>query len=138
MTVKGPNNQMRGRIGALTLLFVGLGFGLVGLRLFYMQVLRHDFYMQEAVTLQTRDAIVAPNRGTIYDANMQVLAESATVQRVTVNPKGVIDEAKVKKGITAEMQQQKLAEVLISMLTTPTAHRSYLTKNLPSYRRATC
>lgn len=116
MTVKGPNNQMRGRIGALTLLFVGLGFGLVGLRLFYMQVLRHDFYMQEAVTLQTRDAIVAPNRGTIYDANMQVLAESATVQRVTVNPKGVIDEAKVKKGITAEMQQQKLAEVLSEAL----------------------
>lgn len=116
MTVKGPNNQMRARIGVLTLLFVAIGFGLVGVRLLYMQLFNHDFYVQQATTLQTRDTIITPNRGSIYDTNMQMLAESATVKRVTINPKGVIDEAKVKEGTSAETQQQTLAQILSETL----------------------
>ncbi len=116
MTVKGPNNQMRGRISWLSLLFVVLGFGLLAVRLLYMQVFNSDFYVQQATTLQTRDSIITPNRGKIYDANMQVLAESATVKRVTVNPKGVIDEVKIAKGISAETQQQTLAQILSETL----------------------
>ena len=92
------------------------GFGLVAVRLLYMQVFRNDFYVQQATTLQTRDTLVTPNRGTIYDANMQVLAESASVARITVNPKAVIDESKVNKGIPAEQQQQELAQILADTL----------------------
>lgn len=69
-----------------------------------MQVFNHDFYVQQATALQTRDTFITPNRGKIYDANMQVLAESAAVERITVDPKAVVDESKVKKGITAESQ----------------------------------
>ena len=98
MAAKGPNNLMRSRIVILTLAFVVIGFGLVAVRLLYMQVFRNDFYVQQATTLQTRDTLVTPNRGTIYDANMQVLAESASVARITVNPKAVIDESKVNRG----------------------------------------
>ncbi|MDO4270481.1 MAG: penicillin-binding transpeptidase domain-containing protein [Eubacteriales bacterium] len=116
MAVKGPSNQMRSRIVFLTLAFVVVGFGIVCVRLLYMQVFNQRFYVQQATTLQTRDAIVTPNRGTIYDTNMQVLAESASVERVTVNPKGVISEAKVKKGISAETQQQTLAKILSDTL----------------------
>lgn len=116
MAVKGPNNQMRSRIVFLTLAFVLIGFGLVGARLLYMQVFHYDFYVQQAKSLQTRDSLVTPNRGTIYDANMQELAKSATVERVTINPKGVISESKVKKGITAEQQQQTLAKILSDTL----------------------
>ena len=100
----------------LTLAFVAIGFGLVAVRLLYMQVFRNDFYVQQATTLQTRDTLVTPNRGTIYDANMQVLAESASVARITVNPKAVIDESKVNKGIPAEQQQQELAQILADTL----------------------
>ena len=74
MAAKGPDNRMRARIGVLTLAFVLLGFGLVGIRLLYMQVFQYDFYVQQATSLQTRDSFITPNRGTIYDANMQVLA----------------------------------------------------------------
>ena len=108
MAVKGPNHQMRTRIRGLTVLFALIGFGLVGVRLLYMQVFNHDFYVQQATALQTRDTFITPNRGKIYDANMQVLAESAAVERITVDPKAVVDESKVKKGITAESQQQTL------------------------------
>ena len=77
-------------------LFALIGFGLVGVRLLYMQVFNHDFYVQQATALQTRDTFITPNRGKIYDANMQVLAESAAVERITVDPKAVVDESKVK------------------------------------------
>ena len=96
MAVKGPNHQMRTRIRGLTVLFALIGFGLVGVRLLYMQVFNHDFYVQQATALQTRDTFITPNRGKIYDANMQVLAESAAVERITVDPKAVVDESKVK------------------------------------------
>ncbi len=116
MTVKGPNTHMRERIGWLTVIFVGIGFGLVIARLLYMQVINKNFYSEKATTLQTRDAIVTPNRGRIYDTNMQVLAESATVDKVTVSPKGIIDEEAVKKGVPAEEQQEKLAHILAENL----------------------
>ena len=69
MAVKGPNHQMRTRIRGLTVLFALIGFGLVGVRLLYMQVFNHDFYVQQATALQTRDTFITPNRGKIYDAS---------------------------------------------------------------------
>lgn len=116
MTAKGPNNQMRSRIGVLTLLFVVLGCGAVCVKLFVMQVVQRDFFVQQATQLQTRDTLITPGRGTIYDANMQVLARSATTARVVVNPKGVVSETKVKNGISAEQQQETLAKVLADTL----------------------
>ena len=98
MAVKGPNHQMRTRIRGLTVLFALIGFGLVGVRLLYMQVFNHDFYVQQATALQTRDTFITPNRGKIYDANMQVLAESAAVERITVDPKAVVDEEQGQEG----------------------------------------
>lgn len=116
MSAKGPDNRMRARIGALTLLFVVCGFGLIALRLLYMQVFQYDFYIQQATSLQTRDSFITPNRGTIYDANMQVLAESASVERICVTPGAVVSESDVKKGISAESQQQTLATILSDTL----------------------
>ncbi|WP_031474095.1 penicillin-binding transpeptidase domain-containing protein [Agathobaculum desmolans] len=113
MEAKGPNNRMRSRINVLTLAFIALGFGLVGIRLLYMQVFHRDFYVQEATSLQTRDTFITPNRGVIYDANMQVLAESAEVERITISPKAVVDQ---NKTASAEEQQQTLATILSQKL----------------------
>ena len=54
MAVKGPNHQMRTRIRGLTVLFALIGFGMVGVRLLYMQVFNHDFYVQQATAIRTR------------------------------------------------------------------------------------
>ena len=51
---------MRTRIRGLTVLFALIGFGLVGVRLLYMQVFNHDFYVQQATALQTRDTFITP------------------------------------------------------------------------------
>ena len=116
MAAKGPNPRMRSRIGALTLAFILGGFGLVGVRLLYMQVFHNDFYVQQATALQTRDSFLTPNRGAIYDANMQVLAESASVERICITPGAVVSESKINKGISAESQQQTLATILSDTL----------------------
>ena len=108
---------MTKRMIALVLaLFLVIGFGLVGVRLLYMQVFHHDFYIQKATSLQTRDTFITPNRGKIYDANMQVLAESAEVERITVSPKAVVSETKEKNGVTADVQRQTLATILSETL----------------------
>lgn len=116
MAAKGSGPTMRSRISWLAVLIVVLGFGLVAARLFYMQVLRNDFYVQQATTLQTRDTLVTPNRGTIYDANMQVLAESATVSRITVNPKAIISDTKTRNGITPQQQQEGISRIMADTL----------------------
>lgn len=114
MTAKRPNNQMRGRIVELTLIFIVLGFGLVAVRLLYMQVFHYDFYRQQAASLQTRDTFITPNRGVIYDANMQVLAESAEVERVVVSPKAVVGD--LKDEAEKQVRQQTLAQILADSL----------------------
>ena len=62
MAVKGPNHQMRTRIRGLTVLFALIGFGLVGVRLLYMQVFNHDFYVQQASASILRKRASLPRR----------------------------------------------------------------------------
>ena len=79
-----------------------------------MQLFHYDFYIQQAASLQTRDTFITPNRGKIYDANMQVLAESASVERVVISPKAVVGD--IKDESEKKVQQQKLAQVLADCL----------------------
>ncbi|MFR5639861.1 MAG: hypothetical protein ACLUDF_01900 [Butyricicoccus sp.] len=68
MAVKGPNHQMRTRIRGLTVLFALIGFGLVGVRLLYMQVFNHDFYVQQATAFGRATFIAQPARSTTRNA----------------------------------------------------------------------
>ena len=86
---KKPNSQMRCRIAVLIIFLACLGFAAVGLRLFWMQVVRYDFYQEKALSLQTKDDVIEPKRGTIYDRNMKVLAESAATETININPSGL-------------------------------------------------
>ena len=49
-----------------------------------------------AYVQQTLDRTINPNRGTIYDRNGDVLAKSASVETVTVNPTNIVGENKEK------------------------------------------
>lgn len=49
-----------------------------------------------AYVQQTLDRTINPNRGTIYDRNGEVLAMSASVETVTVNPTNIPSENKEK------------------------------------------
>jgi len=58
-------------------------------KLFTVQMVDYEKYQQRAVSQQTRNEIITPARGTIYDRNMKELAISASVETVSINPNGM-------------------------------------------------
>ncbi len=64
-----------------TLLFAG-----VTGKLAYVQFVKGKEYSQEAYNQQVKNQIISPNRGTIYDANGEVLAQSISVDTISINP----------------------------------------------------
>lgn len=84
-----PNVMMRSRISIMIGVLVFFCFSVVSVRLFWMQVIRYDFYREKALNFQTKDSIIEPKRGTIYDRNYKVIAQSASTESILVNPKGL-------------------------------------------------
>lgn len=83
---KGPAQRLRQRTSILILLILVLGFGAAVLRLTYLTTVQSSELQESAVDLQLADTTVSAKRGTIYDANGNVLAESASVWQVVMSP----------------------------------------------------
>lgn len=83
--------QMRNRALVVACAFVFVCFGAVVFNLFNVQIIEYEKYKAKASAVQLRDTQISAKRGTIYDANMKVLAQSATVWTVFVSPAEVKD-----------------------------------------------
>lgn len=83
---KGPAQRLRQRTAILILLILVLGFGAAVLRLTYLTTVQSSELQESAVDLQLADTTVSAKRGTIYNANGNVLAESASVWQVVMSP----------------------------------------------------
>ena len=55
-------------------------------RIFYLQVLKGDEYAAKAESQQLSDTEIPAMRGTIYDSDGNILAQSATVWTVYLDP----------------------------------------------------
>ncbi len=73
-------------------------------RIGYIQLIDGKKLSQMAYEQQTLDRAINPKRGTIYDSTGQVLAQSSTVETVTVNPVNIAKENK-------EIFAKKLSEI---------------------------
>ena len=113
------NTNLKKRcLGAIAVILV-LGFGLDICRLFWFQVIKTDEYKTAAEAQQLSDTVISADRGVIYDANMNVLAESASAWLVYVNPSKIEDEAErnlvatglagIFKDIKAETIKEKIS-----------------------------
>ncbi|MBR2311436.1 MAG: stage V sporulation protein D [Oscillospiraceae bacterium] len=58
----------------------------VGIRLYSLMVRDYDYYAERALRNQTRTTVVAPERGIIYDRNMNILATSVSRENVYLDP----------------------------------------------------
>ncbi len=68
---------LKGRLRASELLFVFIFIlAILALRLFYLQLFQHDFYLDRANDQRRRIITLSPDRGDIYDRNGAVLATS--------------------------------------------------------------
>lgn len=82
----------------ITILFLG--------RTAYVQIIKGPQYKKEAEQQQTRDSMVSPKRGTIFDRNNKVLAQSASASIVCVVP------VEIREAGNAEEIAAKLSEIL--------------------------
>ncbi|HPU58017.1 MAG TPA: penicillin-binding transpeptidase domain-containing protein [Candidatus Avimonas sp.] len=90
-TTKAPTRQMWKRSMAVLAILVICWVGVTG-KLSVIQIAEADFWREKAVEQQMSDSIISPKRGTIYDAKMTVLAQSATVWTVIMSPNNIKDE----------------------------------------------
>ena len=83
---KGPNQRLRQRTAVLIILILVAGFGAAIARLGYLTIVQGSSLQEAAVGQQLKDTTIPAKRGTIYDANGKVLAESASVWQVVMAP----------------------------------------------------
>jgi len=88
---KVVTSLIKKRILALAMAFI-LFFGIIIGRLAYLTIIQNRYYTERASSQQLRDSVVAAERGIIYDANMNILARSATVWTVALAPIRIEEE----------------------------------------------
>ncbi len=87
------NSNLKKRCASAIAVILVLGFGIDICRLFWFQVIKTEEYKTAAEAQQLSDTVISADRGVIYDANMNVLAESASAWLVYVNPSKIKDDA---------------------------------------------
>ncbi|MGN1306453.1 MAG: penicillin-binding transpeptidase domain-containing protein [Faecousia sp.] len=80
------NSYVRKGVLWLMILFGVVSFGALTARLVKLMLMDHEYYEAKAISNQTRSTSVTASRGTIYDRNMEVLAASASVENIFLDP----------------------------------------------------
>ncbi|MBQ3496934.1 MAG: PASTA domain-containing protein [Oscillospiraceae bacterium] len=80
------NRVIHARTLFLMLVFGILTFAVLFANLYKWQILRHDELQGMAISQQTRKTTVSASRGTIYDRNGDILAISATAEKIFLSP----------------------------------------------------
>ena len=109
----------------------------VGYNLFKWSVLEGDVMRARAANQQLSDVQIPANRGTIYDTNMNVLAQSATVWNVIIDPAAIerkLEESKTynTEALRQQYREQMAADLAELLSVTPDSiltHMSYTDKN---------
>ena len=108
----GPSKQMWKRMSIIMLCMIFLTVSITGFRLTNIMIIHGEEYQGKASAQQLHDAYVAAERGNIYDANMNVLAKSATVWTVYVTPNNIAKLKDPKKTKVIETISSNLSEIL--------------------------
>ena len=83
---KGPNQRLRQRTAVLIIVILVFGFGAAFVRLSYLTIVKGSSLQESAVDQMLRDTTLPAKRGSIYDCNGTVLAESASTWQVVMVP----------------------------------------------------
>ena len=85
-------------------------------RLFYWQIVKGNQMKEAAERQQTNQTAINARRGTIYDRNQNVLAESATVNTVVCNPRQIEKDCKDSDGNVQKSDLRFIASSLAEIL----------------------
>ena len=109
---KGTTVKMWRRTLIVLLCMVVLGFGAIVVSLVRLQLVDGAELQKAAVDQQLRDTSISAKRGSIYDKNMKLLAQSATVWKVVLAPADIKDEDKEKEEALRRKISAGLADIL--------------------------
>lgn len=94
--------RLKRRIFLLLIGFI-VGVVLMGIRLGYVQLVEGQKLQELAKEQQTRNRTIAPTRGNIYDRNLNILAQSASVATIGVVHAQVQDPERVAKVLSEHL-----------------------------------
>ena len=92
MAKKGTSAQLWNRSIVVMILIIAVGFGVVAARLLYLQTFMAEELQKRAVEQQLVNTELTAKRGSIYDCNSNVLAQSVTVWDIVMEPANIKDE----------------------------------------------
>lgn len=84
-----PTNKMRRRVYIGVFVFVLIFTVYICFNLFNISVLKSEYYRAKANNQQLDSFPISANRGTIYDTNGKILAQSSTVWDVIITPSDI-------------------------------------------------
>src|SRR5882757_5377249 len=94
---KAPRQTLTAPIRRIRFAYVALFFcfwtGIIGLRLVWLQVIRHHDFVERAARQQQRTFEVAPRRGILYDRNLHELAMTVLADSIYAVPLEIHDKA---------------------------------------------
>ncbi len=94
--ILAPTNSMKKRMFFIVFLVILVFAGYVVFTLYDISVNKSEYYRSKANNQQVDQFVINANRGTIYDRNGKILAQSTTVWDIILNPVQIrnIDAAK--------------------------------------------
>lgn len=92
----GATRKMQKRLKYSVTIVVILVFSLLIANLVQISAIDYEFYNNYADSRQLRPTNIRANRGTIYDRNMSIMAQSATVWDIAISPKDIDDKEREK------------------------------------------
>ena len=98
-------NRINKRARTLFIILIILA-SVVGIRLFYMQVVKYDIYREKLINNIQQETTIKADRGVIYDRNMNVLATNITTYRIFISP------ADIETDEDAKLISEKLSDIL--------------------------
>src|SRR5881628_2012949 len=108
------NPNSRSRCVLVCTAFIGL-FSIFSYRLIYLQAIKHDEYAGLAAEKHVHKQIIYGERGTILDANKEVLADNIPVQTVVAdathlnNQEAIVDLVSKELGLPPAQVAEKLS-----------------------------
>ena len=96
--------EAKNRIFFVTFLIVLCFFAIAG-RLFWLQIIQHDYLQQRASQQQHRTINLAARRGNIYDQKGELLATSIAVQSLYAVPRQIKNKHQIAKDLSTIINQ---------------------------------
>ncbi len=95
---------LRYRIWMLLFFFLLISAVIIS-RLFFLQVVKYNFFKQKTVAQQQKTIKIMANRGTIYDRNHKVLATSVETLSIYATPKYIKNKEELAKTIAVALKK---------------------------------